>query len=286
MSLSALNRPWLLSLGLALAFLLAWQLSVVGFGSGSGPSAAAVDPEYAKLMGQGTAVAPNRTAFPSPVEVLSRGSELARHAFDRNGTNDIGIAWHLGYSLMRVLSGYAMAVLVAIPLGIAIGLVPRLYTALNPFIQIMKPISPMAWMPLALYTLKDSGASAIFIIFICSLWPLLINTAFGVISVRRDWLNVARVLGLGVGTRIRRIVLPSAVPMILTGMRISIGTAWFVIVAAEMVVGQSGVGYFIWNQWNNLDIAGMINAIFLIGAVGLGLDLLLAYLTQRLAFRE
>lgn len=280
------DRPWVLTCALAITLLLLWHFSVAGFG-GPVPQAAApaADPEYAKLMGQ-TAAAPARTAFPSPGEVASRAWELTLHAFDKSGTNDIGIAWHLLYSLGRVLGGYFIAVCVAIPLGIAIGLVPRLYAALNPFIQLLKPVSPLAWMPLALYTLKDSGASAIFIIFICSLWPLLINTAFGVISVRTDWLNVSRVLGLSVWTRISRIVLPAAVPMILTGMRISVGTAWFVIVAAEMVVGQSGIGYFIWNEWNNLQIAGMITAVALIGVVGLGLDLLLAYITQRLSFRE
>ena len=144
----------------------------------------------------------------------------------------------------------------------------------------------MAWMPLALYILKDSGASAIFIIFICSVWPLLINTAFGVAGVRQDWVNVARVLDLNVWDRIVHIIFPAAVPMILTGMRISIGTAWFVIVAAEMVAGQSGIGYFIWNEWNNLQIASMITAILAIGLIGLCLDWILVFCSNRLAFKE
>ncbi len=141
-------------------------------------------------------------------------------------------------------------------------------------------------MPLALYTLKDSGASAIFIIFISALWPLLINTAYGASSVRADWVNVARVMGLSPWKRVRRIVLPASVPMILTGMRISIGIAWFVIVAAEMVSGQSGIGFFVWNEWNNLQISSMIVAILLIGCVGLLLDQMLALLMRRLSFRE
>lgn len=215
-----------------------------------------------------------------------RAWELAGNALDRSNPNNIGIVWHLLYSLGRVLLGYALAIVVTIPLGFALGLLPPLHKALNPFIQILKPISPLAWMPLALYTLRDSGASAIFIIFICSLWPLLINTAAGAAGVREDWLNVSRVLGLSPMTKIVRIVFPASVPMILTGMRVSIGVAWFVIVAAEMVVGQNGIGYFIWNERNNLQIASMIVAVLLIGFVGLGLDQALAWLGQRLSFRE
>ena len=275
------ERPWVLSLLLFAAFVLVWHLAT----GGSTGSQAPVVPEYAQLIGQ-SGPAQGQSAMPTPMDVVRRSGELLCHAFDRHGTNDLGIGWHLAHSLARVLGGYAIAVFVAVPLGFAIGLVPKLYAALNPFIQVLKPVSPLAWMPLALYTLKDSGASAIFIIFICSVWPLLINTAFGVSAVRQDWLNVSRVLGLSVWTRIRHIVFPAAVPMILTGMRISIGTAWFVIVAAEMVVGQSGIGYFIWNEWNNLQIASMITAIVLIGLVGLGLDFLLAQITRLLAFQE
>lgn len=276
-----LDRPWVLSLLLFALFVTAWHLATSGGAAVQAPA----DTEYAKLMGQATA-GKSQSALPSPWQVVLRGAELLMHAFDRNGSNDLGIGWHLLHSLARVLGGFAIAVVVAVPLGFAIGLVPKLYAALNPFIQVLKPVSPLAWMPLALYTLKDSGASAIFMIFICSVWPLLINTAFGVSAVRQDWLNVSRVLGLGVATRIRHIVFPAAVPMIFTGMRISIGTAWFVIVAAEMVVGQSGIGYFIWNEWNNLQIASMITAILIIGLVGLGLDVLLVQMTRRLAFQE
>ncbi len=278
---SLFDRPWVLSLLLFAAFVLAWHLGTLQPADAQAP----VDPEYAKLMGRGTAVQ-SQSAMPSPGQVVRRAAELLSQAFDRNGANDLGIGWHLIHSLQRVLSGFGIAIGVAVPLGFAIGLMPKLHAALNPFIQVLKPVSPLAWMPLALYTLKDSGASAIFMIFICSVWPLLINTAYGVSAVRQDWLNVSRVLGLSVWTRIRHIVFPAAVPMILTGMRISIGTAWFVIVAAEMVVGQSGVGYFIWNEWNNLQIASMITAIVLIGLVGLGLDFLLTLATRLLAFQE
>ena len=147
-----------------------------------------------------------------------------------------------------------LAALVAIPLGFLIGMSPLLYRALDPFIQVLKPISPLAWMPLALFTIKDSDVSAIFVIFICSIWPMLINTAFGVASVRRDWLNVAKTLEVKPLRKAFAVILPAAAPTILTGMRISIGIAWLVIVAAEMLVGGTGIGYFVWNEWNNLSI--------------------------------
>lgn len=281
---SLLKQSWVLSLLLLAAFVLVWQVATSS-GESAAAGSAAVDPEYAKLVGQ-SASAQKKSALPTPKEVAVRSKDLLQHAFDRNGTNDQGIGWHLLYSLARVLGGYLVAVLIGVPFGFAIGLFPLLYRATNPFIQVLKPVSPMAWMPLALYILKDSGASAIFIIFICSVWPMLINTAFGVAGVRQDWINVARVLDLSVGERIVHIVFPAAVPMILTGMRISIGTAWFVIVAAEMVAGQSGIGYFIWNEWNNLQIASMVTAILLIGLTGLSLDALLAWVNRKLAFTE
>ncbi len=278
-----LAQPWLWSVLLFVAFVLVWQFATSS--ADVQGNSAPVDPEYAKLVGQ-SATAQTKSALPTPMEVAKRSIELGQHAFDRNGTNDQGIGWHLLYSLGRVMAGYLIALAVGVPLGFALGLSSKLYSALNPFIQVLKPVSPMAWMPLALYILKDSGASAIFIIFICSVWPMLINTALGVAGIRGDWLNVARVLDLNVKDRIVHIMFPAAVPMILAGMRISIGIAWFVIVAAEMVAGQSGIGYFIWNEWNNLQISSMVTAIVLIGCVGLGLDSLLAWFTRKLAFRE
>jgi nitrate/nitrite transport system permease protein len=275
------DRPWIASLVLLTLFVAGWHFATAAGGVAGPP----VDPEYAKLAGQ-SAATQSASAIPTPRAVAERGLQLLRNAFDRSNPNNLGIAWHLLHSLQRVLIGFAFAVAVAVPLGFTLGLVPKLYAALNPFIQILKPISPLAWMPLALYTLKDSSASAIFIIFICSLWPMLINTAAGAANVRQDWLNVSRVLGLDPLTKVVRIVFPASVPMILTGMRISVGVAWFVIVAAEMVVGQSGVGYFIWNEWNNLQIASMIVAIVLIGVIGFALDQMLATVATRLSFRE
>ena len=172
-------RSGLASLLILALFLGIWHLAV----QGGGPTAA-MDPEYAKLMG--TAAVTGQSAVPGPLDV---GAKLAQHLADPfydNGPNDKGLGIQLAYSLARVLAGYALAILVALPLGFAIGMSPLIYRALDPFIQVLKPISPLAWMPLALYTIKDSATSSVFVIFICSVWPMLINTAFGVASVRRE----------------------------------------------------------------------------------------------------
>jgi nitrate/nitrite transport system permease protein len=264
------------SLVLLTVLLSVWHLSTL---PGQLPAGPAVDPEYAKLMGGAAAGAVG--AIPGPAAVAARSVTLFSHAFSPDG-----IGWQLIASLGRVLLGFAIAVGIGVPVGLLIGLLPRLNRVLDPYIQILKPISPLAWMPLALYALKDSAEAAIFIIAISALWPVLINSAAGAAGVRNEWLNVARVLDLPWHTRVWRIVLPAAVPAVLTGMRISIGIAWFVIVAAEMVVGSSGIGYFIWNQWNNLQIADMLVAVLLIGAVGFVLDQVLAAIGRRLAFRE
>jgi len=278
---SATWRPWIASLLAFAVFIGVWHVLTTTPG-GSGPG---VDPEYARLAGQ-SAQAQQGAAIPSPAMVGKRAVELLWNAFDRSNPNNVGIAWHLLYSLGRVLLGYIIAVIVAVPLGFALGLAPGLYQALNPFIQVLRPVSPLAWMPLALYTFKDSSVSAIFIIFICAVWPILINTAVGASNVRAEWVNVSRVFGLGTFRHITHIIFPASVPMIMTGMRISVGIAWFVIVAAEMVGAQSGIGYFIWNEWNNLQISSMIVAIVLIGLVGLCLDTILAGIAHRLSFRE
>lgn len=276
-----LGRPWVASLAIFIVFIAVWQ-ALTGGGAG-GPGA--VDPEYARLAGQSAAAQPTG-AIPPPTAVAARGWELLIDAFDRSNPNNLGIAWHLLQSLGRVLLGFVLALIVAVPLGFALGLFPAVYQALNPFIQVLRPISPLAWMPLALYIFRDSGISAIFIIFICALWPMLINTAVGAANVRQEWVNVSRVFGLDPLQHITRIIFPASVPMIMTGVRISVGIAWFVIVAAEMVGAQSGIGYFIWNEWNNLQLSSMIVAIVLIGLIGLGLDVGLAWIGTRLSFRE
>src|SRR5205085_158347 len=167
-------------------------------------------------------------------------SENLSRPFQYNGPNDRARGIRLAFSVARVMLAYLIAVVIAIPLGFLIGMSPWMSRALDPFIQILKPISPLAWMPLALYTIKDSSISAIFVIFICSVWPMLLNTAFGVAAVRKEWINVARTLEVGTIRRAFTVILPAAAPTILTGMRISIGIAWLVIVAAEMLVGGTG----------------------------------------------
>ncbi|MBP2150272.1 nitrate ABC transporter permease [Xanthobacter flavus] len=273
-------RAGLLSVLLFLAFCALWQIAVTP-GASTGP---ALDPEYAKLMGITTAG--SQSAMPGPLDVAGKLWDNLKRPFYDNGPNDKGLGLQLLYSIGRVFIGYALAVLVAVPIGFLIGMSPLAYRALDPFIQVLKPISPLAWMPLALYTIKDSSLSAIFVIFICSVWPMLINTAFGVGAVRKEWLNVARTLEVGPWRRAFTVILPAAAPTILTGMRISIGIAWLVIVAAEMLVGGTGIGYFVWNEWNNLSIANVIVGILLIGVVGMVLDLILARFQKRVTFPE
>ncbi|MEL7082661.1 MAG: nitrate ABC transporter permease, partial [Pseudomonadota bacterium] len=196
----------------------------------------------------------------------------------------IGI--QIGYSIYRVLTGYLLAAMIAIPLGFLIGMSSVAYKALNPFIQVLRPISPLAWMPLALFVIQDSEMSAIFVIFICSIWPMLINTAFGVAGVREDWVNVARTHELSSLKTAFTVILPAAAPTIVTGMRISIGIAWLVIVAAEMLVGGTGIGYYVWNEWNNLDLTSVIFSILMIGVVGMLLDSMFGLLQRTVAYTE
>ena len=270
----------LLSVAVLLVFLAVWHAS-----TRQETAARVVDAEYAKLVGAEAATG-KKSAFPSPAEVGRKVWEHIKDPFYDKGPNDKGIGIQLAFSIARVLTGFLLAALVAIPFGFLIGMSPLVYRAFDPFIQVLKPISPLAWMPLALFTLQDSGVSAIFVIFICSIWPMLINTAFGVAAVRREWLNVAKTLEVGPVRKAFRVILPAAAPTIMTGMRISIGIAWLVIVAAEMLVGGTGIGYFVWNEWNNLSIANIISGILAIGLVGMILDLTLARLTRLVTFPE
>ena len=265
----------LLILGLLLAV---WHLATLPKG-GVEPAASSLTAEqieYQKLLGKDPSQAKKSDGFPTLAQMGGAIVKNLASPFYDNGPNDKGIGIQLAHSLGRVALGFGIAALLAIPLGFLIGMSPMLYRALDPFIQLLKPISPLAWMPLALYTIKDSSISGIFVIFICSVWPMLINTAFGVAGVRREWLNVAKTLEV---SRLRlafEVILPAAAPTILTGMRISMGIAWLVIVAAEMLVGGTGIGYFVWNEWNNLSLTNVLFAIFVIGLVGMALDMLFA----------
>jgi nitrate/nitrite transport system permease protein len=275
-SLSVNKRAAILSFVLLVVFLGAWEISITRQVLGEALT------EYEILMGLGQ----QRSAIPPPSDVMVKAWEQLSNPFYIAGPNDKGIGIQLAYSISRVLSGFGLAVLVAIPLGFLIGMSPVAYKALNPFIQVLRPISPLAWMPLALFIIQDANSSAIFVIFICSVWPMLLNTAFGVAGVRADWVNVARTHELGSLRTAFTVILPAAAPTILTGMRISIGIAWLVIVAAEMLVGGTGIGYYVWNEWNNLDLTSVIFSILMIGVVGMLLDAVFATLQRAVTYAE
>ena len=287
MKTASLNlRAALVSLLIFICFVGAWQLATTGPSiGGASTGMTAEEIEYAKMMGKDPGAAKS-TGFPPPIEVAKASWGHLSDPFYDNGPNDKGIGIQLAHSLGRVGLGFLLAVLVAVPLGFLIGMSPLMRKAFDPFIQVLKPISPLAWMPLALYTLKDSDVSGIFVIFICSVWSMLINTAFGVASVKRDWLNVSATLQVNPLRKAFLVILPAAAPTILTGMRISMGIAWLVIVAAEMLVGGTGVGYFVWNEWNNLSLTNVIFAILVIGVVGMLLDLAFGQLQKVVTYVE
>ena len=274
------TRALVLSVLILAIFLMFWQIATMPT-----QGAQVVDDEYAKLVGAAAATG-QKSTFPGPLDV---GAKLVEHLSDPfydRGANDKGIGIQLAWSVSRVALGFGLAALVAVPLGFLIGMSRLFFQALDPFIQILKPISPLAWMPLALFTLKDSNVSAVFVIFICSIWPMLINTAFGVASVRKEWIDVSRTLEVNPLHKAFFVILPAAAPTIMTGMRISIGIAWLVIVAAEMLVGGTGIGYFVWNEWNNLSIANIFVAVLMIGVMGMLLDLCFARLQKAVTYKD
>ncbi|MES2102331.1 MAG: nitrate ABC transporter permease [Pseudomonadota bacterium] len=275
------------SAAILLLLLAIWHYATLPAGGAAATGLTPEQIEYQKMLGKDpTREAKANNGFPTLTQMRETVvRNLARPFYD-NGPNDKGIGLQLGHSLLRVALGFGIAALVAIPLGFVIGMSPLMYRALDPFIQVLKPISPLAWMPLALYTIKDSSISGIFVIFICSVWPMLLNTAFGVAGVRREWLNVAKTLEVSPVRLGAEVILPAAAPTIVTGMRISMGIAWLVIVAAEMLVGGTGIGYFVWNEWNNLSLTNVIFAILVIGIVGMALDLMFARLQKALSYVE
>jgi nitrate/nitrite transport system permease protein len=279
-------RSAIVSLLILLVLVGAWQLATTGASVGQAATNLSADElEYLRMMGKDPGTAKS-SGFPTPLEVARASWGHLSDPFYDKGPNDKGIGIQLLHSLGRVGLGFALAVAVALPLGFVIGMSPLMRKSFDPFIQVLKPISPLAWMPLALYTLKDSDVSGIFVIFICSIWPMLINTAFGVASVKRDWLNVASTLEVSPLRKAFRVILPAAAPTILTGMRISMGIAWLVIVAAEMLVGGTGIGYFVWNEWNNLSLTNVIFAILTIGLVGMFLDQIFGQLQKWVTYVE
>ncbi len=210
--------------------------------------------------------------IPTPYQALIANLDYILHPFYQRGPGDLGIGWLLIASLRRVLLGFSLGALVAIPVGFLIGMSKPAMMALNPLIQIFKPVSPLAWLPIALSIFNLADPSAIFVIFITSLWPTMINTSLGVSSVSKDYLDVAQVLEMSQWRRITKIILPASLPYIFTGLRISLGIAWLVIVAVEMLTGGVGIGFFVWDEWSRLNLSSVFLAVFVIGITGLILD--------------
>lgn len=246
--------PGLLGLGLAL---VAWQL-----------------------------VSVNSKGFPGPLSTLDSALTLFADPFYREGPNDQGIGWNVLASLQRVGIGFGLAALVGIPLGFLTGRFVFFARMFGPLIALLRPVSPLAWLPIGLLLFQRAEPASSWTIFICSIWPMVINTADGVRRIPDDYLNVARVLQLSEWTVMRRILFPAVLPAILTGVRLSIGIAWLVIVAAEMLTGGLGIGFWIWNEWNNLNVENIIIAIVIIGVVGLMLEQALLLLARRFSWQE
>jgi nitrate/nitrite transport system permease protein len=210
--------------------------------------------------------------IPNPAATWSVFYEMLKDPFYDYGPNDKGIGIQLWSSIKRVLMGFGIGSLIAIPLGMLMGSSNIGMKLLNPFVQILRPVSPLAWFPLGLLAFKASEGATIFIIAITSLWPTLINTAFGVSSIPQDHKNVGKAFGFSRWKYIAKILIPYALPHIITGLRLSIGVAWMVIVAGEMLSGGIGIGFFVWDSWNGLNLEKILSAILIIGLVGLLLD--------------
>ncbi|OMG52210.1 nitrate ABC transporter, permease protein [Azonexus hydrophilus] len=220
--------------------------------------------------------------IPGPLAVWDAAAVLFADPFYNNGPNDLGIGWNVLASLERVGIGFGLAALVGIPLGFMLGRFAFLSSMINPLISLLRPVSPLAWLPIGLLVFQKADPAATWTIFICSIWPMIMNTAQGVQRVPQDYLNVARVLDLSEWKVVTRILFPAVLPYMLTGIRLSIGTAWLVIVAAEMLTGGVGIGFWVWDEWNNLKVEHIIIAIFIIGIVGLLLEQALILLAKKL----
>ncbi len=225
-------------------------------------------------------------SFPSPLETFKQAIVVFSDPFYSKGPNDQGIGWNIYSSLKRVAVGFGLAAIVGIPLGFMIGRFTFLSRMFNPLISLLRPVSPLAWLPIGLMVFKGAHPAAIWTIFICSIWPMVINTAVGVQRVPSDYMNVARVLNLSEWKIITKILFPAVLPYMLTGVRLAVGTAWLVIVAAEMLTGGVGIGFWVWDEWNNLNVKNIIIAIFVIGMVGLVLEFALIKLATAFTFEE
>jgi len=225
-------------------------------------------------------------SFPTPAATFDAALQLFADPFYSKGPNDQGIGWNILFSLQRVALGFGLAAAVGIPLGFVIGRFEFASRMFSPLISLLKPVSPLAWLPIGLLVFKSANPAAIWTIFICSIWPMVVNTAVGVQRVPQDYLNVARVLKLGEWKVITQILFPAVLPYMLTGVRLSVGTAWLVIVAAEMLTGGVGIGFWVWDEWNNLNVQHIIVAIFVIGIVGLLLEWLLMSIARHFSYED
>ena len=231
-------------------------------------------------------VAAKNANFPSPMVTLVEAIKVFSDPFYRKGPNDQGIGWNIYASLQRIAVGFGLAAVVGIPLGFLIGRFKFMSGMFNPIVSLLKPVSPLAWLPIGLLVFKAANPAAIWAIFICSIWPMIINTAVGVQRVPQDYMNVARVLKLSEWKILTKILFPSVLPYMLTGVRLAIGTAWLVIVAAEMLTGGVGIGFWVWDEWNNLNVPHIIIAIVVIGVVGLLLEQALVALARAFTYEE
>ena len=238
----------------------------------------------ALLVGLWALLTMKSTTFPTPAATFTEAVKVFSHPFYSNGPNDQGIGWNILYSLERVAVGFGMAALVGIPAGFMIGRFEVLDRMVSPLISLLRPVSPLAWLPIGLLVFKAANPAAIWTIFICSIWPMIINTAVGVQRVPSDYLNVARVLNLSEWKVFTKILFPAVLPYMLTGVRLSVGTAWLVIVAAEMLTGGVGIGFWVWDEWNNLNVQHILIAIFVIGVVGFLLEMLLVNIAKRFSY--
>ncbi len=222
--------------------------------------------------------------IPGPAATWHSAVALFSHPFYDNGPNDQGIGWNILYSLYRVGIGFGAAALIGIPLGFMVGRFDFLSRMLSPIISILRPVSPLAWLPIGLLVLQKAEPASIWVIFISSIWPMVLNTAAGVQRIPQDYMNVARVLNLSEFKIFAKILFPAVLPYVLTGVRLSIGVAWLVIVAAEMLTGGVGIGFWVWDEWNNLNVAHIIIAIFVVGIVGLLLEQGLMLIAKRFSY--
>ncbi|PRQ12539.1 nitrate ABC transporter permease [Corynebacterium sp. 13CS0277] len=217
---------------------------------------------------------------PTPNGVWTRAVDLVGDPFYRTGPASVGMFWHLLASLQRVLVGFAIATAVAVPLGLLTGLHPTLRRATEPVVQVLRPVSPLAWLPLGLALLRDAEHTAIFVIVFTAVWPTLLATAEAVRTIPPTYLHLAATLGTSRLSTLVHVIIPATLPGIATGLRLSLSTSWLVIIAAEMLVGGRGMGFFLWNMWNRLDTDAIVVAILIIGATGFALDTVVNRLTK------